>query len=81
MKADEKEHALFSVPWEERTLRRTYLVFPNWKKLIVKPYICLPIRQTRHACATFAGQTVLPGKPRRLSGTSVPEDNKLATVL
>ena len=31
------------------TLSRTYLVFPNWKQLIGKPYICLPQRQTRHA--------------------------------
>ena len=37
-----------------RTLRRTYLVFPHWKQLIVKPYICLSQRQTRHASATFA---------------------------
>ena len=56
-----------------RTLSRTYLVFTNWKQLIVKPYICLPQRQTRHACATFAGQTLSPGKPRRSSGTSAPE--------
>ena len=78
MKTEEKEHALlFTVPWEEhpslRSLSRTYLVFPNGKQLIVKPYICLPQRQTRHVCATVAGQTVSPGKPRRLPGTSVPE--------
>ena len=56
-----------------RTLSRTYLVFTNWKQLIMKPYICLPQIQTRHSCATFAGQTVSPGKPRRSSGTSAPE--------
>ena len=55
-----------------RTLNRTYLVFPNWKHL-VKRYICLSQRQTRHAHATFAGQTLSPGKPRRSSGTSAPE--------
>ena len=32
-----------------------------------------PQRQTRHAYATSAGQTVSPGKPRRLFGTSAPE--------
>ena len=67
VKTEEKERALFSIPWEEsplqRTLSRTYLVFSNWKQLIVKLYIC----------ATSAGQTVSPGKPRRLSGTSAPE--------
>ena len=77
VKTEEKEHALFSIPWEEfplqRTLSRTYLVFSNWKQLIVKLHICLPQRQTRQACATFAGQTVSPGKPRRLFGTSAPE--------
>jgi len=55
LKTEEKEDALFSVSWEEsplqRTLSRTYLAFPNWKQLIVKPYICLPQRQTRHAYA------------------------------
>ena len=30
------------------TLSRTYLVFSNWKQLIMKPYICLPQRLTRH---------------------------------
>ena len=30
-------------------------------------------RQTRHVRATFARQTVSPGRPRRLSGTSPPE--------
>ena len=75
VKTEEKEHALFSVPWEEyplqRTLSRTYLVFPNWKQLIVKSYICLPQRQTRrHACAIFAGQTASAGKPSWLSATS-----------
>ena len=55
-----------------RTLSRTYLVFPNWKHS-VKRYICLPQRQTRHARATFAGQTLSPGKPRRSSVTSAPE--------
>ena len=67
VKTEEKERALFSIPWEEsplqRTLSRTYLVFSNWKQLIVKLYIC----------ATSAGQTVSPGKPRRLFGTSAPE--------
>ena len=29
VKTDEKEHALFSVPWEERTLSRTYLDSPT----------------------------------------------------
>ena len=55
-----------------RTLSRTYVVFPNCKHS-VKRHICLPQRQTRHARATFAGQTVSPGKPRRSSGTSAPE--------
>ena len=32
---------------------------PTGKQLIVKPYICLPQRQTGHAYATFAGQTGL----------------------
>ena len=67
VKTEEKERALFSIPWEEsplqRTLSRTYLVFSNWKQLIVKLYIC----------ATSAEQTVSPGKPRRLFGTSAPE--------
>ena len=57
----------------QRTLSRTYLVFSNWKQLIVKLHICLPQRQTRQACATFAGQTFSQGKPRRLFGTSAPE--------
>ena len=50
VKIEEKEHVAFSVPWEEPPLLRV-LVFCNWKQLIVKPYICLPQRQTRHACA------------------------------
>ena len=62
-------------------LSRTYLVFTNWKQLIVKPYICLPQIQTRHACATFAGQTVWPGKPRRSSGTSAPEGEGIYNCL
>ena len=73
VKTEEKEHALFSVPWEESPMQRTYLVFPKWKQLIVKPYICLHHRQTRHAWSTFAGQAVSPRKPSRLSSTSVPE--------
>ena len=56
VKIEEKEHAAFSVPWEEPPLLRV-LVFFNWKQLIVKPYICLPQRNTRHACA--------PGRERR----------------
>ena len=32
---------------------------PTGKQLIVRPYICLPQRQTGHAYATFAGQTGL----------------------
>ena len=48
-----KEHAKFLAPWEEspmqRTLSRTFLVFPKWKQLIVKPYICLPKRKTDKA--------------------------------
>ena len=32
---------------------------PTGKQLIVKPYTCLPQRQTGHAYATFAGQTGL----------------------
>ena len=63
-----------------RTLNRTYLVFPNWKHL-VKRYICLPQRQTRHARATFAGQTLSPGKPRRSSGTSAPEGEGIYNCL
>ena len=63
-----------------RTLNRTYLVFPNWKHL-VKRYICLPQRQTRHARATFAGQTLSPGKPRRSSGTSAPEGEGTSNCL
>ena len=63
-----------------RTLSRTYLVFPNWKHS-VKRYICLPQRQTRHARATFAGQTLSPGKPRRSSVTSAPEGEGTYTCL
>ena len=50
-----------------RTLSRTYLVFPtgNIRRNATK-------RQTRHVRANFAGQTVSPEKPRRLSGTSAP---------
>ena len=47
----------------KRTLSPTYLVFPNWKQLIVKP--CLR--------ATFAEQTASLREVRRLSGTSAPE--------
>ena len=74
VKTEGKKHALFSVPWEEPPLLRVLvLTVSNGKQLIVKTYIFLLQRQTRHACATFAGQTVLPAKPRRLSGTSAPE--------
>ena len=55
VKIEEKEHAAFSVPWEEPPLLRV-LVFCNWKQLIVKPYICLPQRQTRHACTPRRGR-------------------------
>ena len=53
-----KRGCLISVLWEEppllRTLRRTYLVFPNWK-LVFFFFFFLSQRQTRHACKTFAG--------------------------
>ena len=76
-KTEEKGDALFSVPWEksslQRTLSWTYLAFPNWKQLIVKPYICLPQRQTRHACARpLHGKLLRLLEARRLSGTSAP---------
>ena len=78
VKTEEKEHALFSIPLGGVPLAKDfepdrYLVFSNRKQLIVKLYICLPQRQTRHAYATSAGQTVSSGKPRRLFGTSAPE--------
>ena len=47
-------------------LRRTYLVFPNWKLVYLKD------RQGMLA-KPLQGQTVLPGKPRRLSCASAPE--------
>ena len=58
VKTEQKKHALLSVPCEEPPLLRVLaLTVYNWKKLIVKPYICLPQRNTRHACA--------PGRERR----------------
>ena len=69
VKIEEKDHAAFSVPWEEPPLLRV-LVFCNWKQLIVKPYICLPQRQTRHACA-----------PRRRRGGGGITDMKGAGML
>ena len=52
-----KRGCLISVLWEQppllRTLRRTYLVFANWK--LVFFFFFLSQRQTRHACKTFAG--------------------------
>ena len=71
-----KEHALFSVLWEEPPTPTPwwglwaahiwYSPTGNIRRNATK-------RQTRHARATFAGQTISPGKPRRLSGTSAPE--------
>ena len=66
-----KRGCLISVLWEEpapplRTLRRTYLVFPNWKLVFLKD------RQGMLA-KPLQGQTVLPGRPRRLSCASAPE--------
>ena len=74
LKTEEKEHALV------RTFSRTYVVFPNWKHS-VKRYICLPQRQTRHARATFAGQTVSPGSPRDRLGILHLRVKELTTVL
>ena len=85
-KTEEKEDALFSVPWEksslQRTLSRTYLAFPNWKQLIVKPYICLPQRQTRHAFARPLHCKLLHlGRPRDCLGLPHLWVNELTTVL
>ena len=85
-KTEEKEDALFSVPWEksslQRTLSRTYLAFPNWKQLIVKPYICLPQRQTRHACARPLHCKLLRlGRPGDCLGLPHLWMNELTTVL
>ena len=76
VKTGEKEHALFSVLWEEPPTPTPwwglwaahiwYSPTGNIRRNATK-------RQTRHVRATFAGQTVSPGKPRRLSGTSAPE--------
>ena len=72
----EKEHALFSVLWEEPPIPTPWWGFwaahiwysptGNIRRNATK-------RQTGHVRATFAGQTVSPGKPRWLSGTSAPE--------
>ena len=49
VKTGQKKHALLSVPCEEPPLLRVLaLTVYNWKKLIVKPYICLPQKQTRY---------------------------------
>ena len=49
MKTEQKKHALLSVPCEEPPLLRVLaLTVYNWKKLIVKPHICLPQKQTRY---------------------------------
>ena len=63
VKTVEKRNALFFVSWEDppllRTLSRHIWYSPTGKQLIVKPYNCLPQRQTGHAYATFARQTCL----------------------
>ena len=70
-----KRGCLISVLWEQppllRTLRRTYLVFPNWK-LVFFFFFYLKDRQGMLA-KPLQGQTVLPGKPRGLSCVSAPE--------
>ena len=50
--------------------------------LIVKPFICLPQRQTRNACTTFAGGKLFrQGSPGDCLGLLHPRVNELTTVL
>ena len=87
METEEKEHALFSVPWEESSLAAEdfepdIFGLPNWKQLIVKPYICLPQRQTRYACARPSqGKLLRSGRSGDCLGLLHLRVNELTTVL
>ena len=66
VKTEEKEHALFCVLWEESPLAEDFEpdIFGILRlELIVKPYICLPQRHTKHAGARpLQGKRLRPGR-------------------
>ena len=79
METEEKEHALFSVPWEESSLAAEdfepdIFGFPQLETVDCET-LHLFTSKTDKAClrATFAGQTASLREVRRLSGTSAPE--------
>ena len=84
-KQKKKRMPYFPFPGRSPPCRRTlsiYLAFPNWKQLIVKPYICLPQRQTRHACARPLHCKLLRlGRPGDCLGLPHLWVNELTTVL
>ena len=85
VKTKEKEHALFSVPWEESSLAAEDFepdIFGILRWTVDYETLHLFTSETHKAClrATFAGETDSPREARRLSGTSAPE-GELTTVL